>query len=154
MRRHQLITLVAAAIAALGLAAGAWAWLSSHGSGSGSGTTHITLSGVTVTGATANQSLLPTGTATGDINLTLTNGNTSRVHISSLALDTSQGTNGFSSNASGCALSFATQTNGGNGWTLAANGSTSVDLTNSVTMGTTAASACQGKSFTVYLKAS
>jgi hypothetical protein len=76
------------------------------------------------------------------------------VHINSLAIDTSQGSSGFSANAASCALSFATQTNGGNGWTIAPNSSTlAIDLTSSVTMGTSAASGCQGQTFTVYLKA-
>ncbi|HET9720570.1 MAG TPA: hypothetical protein VFP55_10865 [Solirubrobacteraceae bacterium] len=111
------------------------------------------LTNLTVTGDTDTQSLLPTGTATGDVNVTLLNGNSAPVHINTLALDTSQGTAGFSANASGCSLSFAAQSNAGNGWTVPANGSLSVDLTGSVTMGTGAGGGCQGQSFTVYLKA-
>ncbi len=137
----------------LAAGSGASAYLSSHGSGTGNGSVTVALSNLTVTGNTATQSLLPTGSATGDVNVTLNNGNSSRIHINSLALDTSQGVSGFSANASACALSFASQTNGGNGWTISANGSVSVDLTGSVTMGTGAANSCQGQTFTVYLKA-
>jgi hypothetical protein len=145
--------LVLLALAVLVSAGAAGAYLSSSGSGSATASTSVALSNVTVTGAATTQSLLPTGTPTGDVNVTLTNLNSARVHINSLVLDTSQGTAGFSASASACALSFAGQSNGGSGWTIPANGTLSVDLTNSVTMGTGAASTCQGQSFTVYLKA-
>jgi hypothetical protein len=145
--------LVLLALAVLVSAGAAGAYLSSSGSGSATASTSVTLSNVTVTGGATTQSLLPTGTPTGDVNVTLTNLNSGRIHIDSLVLDTSQGTAGFSASASGCALSFASQSNGGSGWTIPANGTVSVDLTNSVTMGTTAASSCQGQNFTVYLKA-
>lgn len=148
-----LVKLIASVLVLLAVAGGATAYLSSTGSGSATGSTSIMLGNVTVTGGLASQSLLPTGTPTGDLNVTLTNGNATRVHINSLVLDTSQGTNGFSSSGATCGLSFASQSNGGSGWTIPANGSVSVDLSNSVTMGTSAPSSCQGQSFTVYLKA-
>ena len=138
----------------LALAAGVWAYFTASGSGSSSGNVRPNRVPVTVTAVTGTQALLPTGSATGDLNVTLHNVESSPVHINSLALDTSQGGGGFGSNASNCALSFTTQTNGGSGWTIAANGTLSLDLTNSVTMGTAAANSCQGQSFTVYLKAS
>jgi hypothetical protein len=140
--------------AMLALAGGALAYFTATGSGASTASANITLSAVTVTGATGTQSLLPTGSPTGDLNVILHNGNAGRIHLSSLVLDTSQGTSGFSANAASCALSFATQNNTGSGWTIAAGGSLPVDLTSSVTMGTTAASSCQGQTFTVYLKAS
>jgi hypothetical protein len=153
VRRRLLVKLSVAAIALLAASGGAMAYLSSTGSGSSTGSTPIALSNITITGGTATQSLLPAGTPTGDVNVTLNNSNSSPVHIDSLLLDTSQGTNGFSSNASACALSFASQSNGGSGWTVPAQGSLAVDLTSSVTMGTSAASSCQGQTFTVYVKA-
>jgi hypothetical protein len=113
----------------------------------------VSLTNLTVTAGTDSQSLLPTGAATGDVAITLVNSNSARVHITSLALDTSQGSAGFSANAASCALSFVAQTNGGSGWTVPANGTLAVDLTSSVTMGTSAPGSCQGQSFTVYLKA-
>ncbi len=152
--RRALIKGTVTILAVLALAGGALAYFTSTGSGAASGDTSISLSGVTVTGTTGTESLLPTGTATGDINLTLTNPNSSSVHINSLALDTGQGVGGFSANAGSCALSFATQTNGGNGWTISDGGSLPLDLTGSVTMGTSAASSCQGQTFTVHLRAS
>lgn len=153
-RGRALAKLLGAVVVALLAATSvAGAYLSSSGSGSATASTSLALSNVSVTGGAASQSLLPTGTPTGDVNVTLTNLNSSPVHIDSLVLDTSQGTSGFSASASACALSFASQSNGGSGWTIPANGSQTVDLTNSVTMGTGAASSCQGQSFTVYLKA-
>lgn len=155
MKRRSLKLASATALVAGTLAAGALAYFTSPGSGSGTGAASVTLNAVTVTASTGTQSLLPTGSATGDVDVTLNNGNTSPIHIGSLTLDTSQGTSGFSANASNCALSFTTQSNGGTGWTIPASSSTaSIDLTNSVTMGTSAASSCQGQTFTVYLKAS
>jgi hypothetical protein len=155
MSRRLRIIFVLAIIAVLVVAGAAFAYLKASGSGSGSGGTNITVSAVTVTTGTNTQSLLPTGSPTGDLNVTLHNSNSSPVHINSLALDTSQGSGtGFGSNATGCALSFTSQNNAGSGWTIAASSTVSIDLTGSVTMGTTAASSCQGLSFSVYLKAS
>jgi hypothetical protein len=136
-------------------AVGAWAFLPSTGSGSGTGSASSTVQPVTISSATATSSLIPTGTASGDVNASVNNPNSFSVHISQITLDTtaSSGTNGFSSNAATCALSFAPQDNGGAGWTLAP-GDTSIDLTGSLTMGTAAANSCQGQSFTVYLAAS
>jgi hypothetical protein len=154
MRLQRLAKLVGPILITLALAGGAWAYLSAGGSRSATAGTNIAVSAVSVTAATATQSMLPTGSPTGDVNVTLHNGNSSPVHISALSLDASQGTGGFGSSGSSCALSFANQSNGGSGWTIAANGSVSADLVNSMTMGTTAASSCQGQSLTVYLKAS
>ena len=153
LSNRRLARLVVPTVVVLALAGGASAYLASSGSGGGSGSAPITLSNLSITGGSATQSLLPTGTPSGDVNVTLNNSNPGPVHINSLALDTTQGTSGFSANAASCALSFTTQTNGGAGWTIPANGSLSVDLTNSLTMGTSAASSCQGQSFSVYLTA-
>jgi hypothetical protein len=101
--------------------------------------------------------------ATSHVVLTATNTNASPVRIDSLSLDTTSGTGGFAVDAghSGCdvnALSFTTQNNGGNGWTIPArvglvNGSLGITLSNAVGMSTSAANACQGATFTVYLVA-
>ena len=63
---------------------------------------------------------------------------------------------------SGCSvatLSYTTQTNGGAGWTVPArvgivDGTLAITLSNALSMGAGAASACQGATFTVYLAAS
>ena len=88
--------------------------------------------------------------------LTVTNPNAAEIRVGSLALDTGQGNGGFAVDGahSGCGLaplSFVTQTNAGAGWTVPASGVLSVTLTNALSMGTGAANACQGASFSVYL---
>jgi hypothetical protein len=55
-------------------------------------------------------------------------------------------------------LSFATQTDGGAGWTVPGkvgntNGTLAVSLTNALAMSLGAANACQGATTTVYLTA-
>jgi hypothetical protein len=89
--------------------------------------------------------------------LTVTNPNSASIKIGSLSLNTSQGTGGFAVDGGhgGCGLaqlSFTTQTNGGNGWTVAGSGTLPVTLTNALSMGAAAANACQGATFTVYLQ--
>jgi hypothetical protein len=135
-------------------AACTFAFWSATGAGAGQAGSLATPAPVTISPATTSQELLPTGAATGDVAVTITNPNPFPVHVNQLALDPVQGTSGYSANAAACELSFAPQTNGGAGWDVPATGSLSVDLTNSVTMGTGAASACQGQSFGVYLAAS
>jgi hypothetical protein len=153
MGRRRLVSIIIAGIAAVVVTGTALAYFTTSGSGSGSGSANVTLGAVTIAAATApSQALLPTGSASGDVKATITNPNTSSTHILSLSLDTTQGTGGFSPNASSCALSFATQTNGGNGWTIAASSPSTIDLTSSLTMGAAAANTCQGQTFTVYLK--
>ena len=104
--------------------------------------------------ATPTAQLYPGGQAT--VVLSVTNSSPATVRFSSLVLDTGQGSNGFGVDGAhaGCGLgtlSFTTQTNGGAGWTVPGNGSLAITLTNALAMGTGAASACQGASFTVYL---
>jgi hypothetical protein len=152
--------IVAVVVVALGGAGVAYAYWTGGGSGAGVGTaattTPLTISSVTPTGT-----LFPGGKT--DVSLTITNPNSARVHISSLALDTTQGTAGFSvdSGHTGCTLStltFTNQTNGGAGWTVAGkvgstSGSLSVTLPTALAMSTGAANACQGATFTIYLVA-
>jgi hypothetical protein len=148
MRRR---TLAAGLIAALVLCASALAYLRTAGSGTATGNVTATRT-VTISGGSSTQTLVPSISATGDVVATVKSTSTSRLHINSLVLDTSRGTAGFSANAAGCAVSYATQSNGGAGWTLAPGATVVVDLTNSVTMGTAAPSTCQGQTFTIYLK--
>lgn len=152
MSKRLANKLLVTIIATLSLAGGALAYFAGTGSGSGAGSASATVQPVTIAAASGNtQALLPTGTSGGDVTATITNPNSSSVHIGTLALDTSQGSSGFSANAAGCALSFANQTNRGSGWTIPAAGHLSVDLTDSLTMGTTAANRCQNQTFDVYL---
>jgi hypothetical protein len=148
MRRR---TLTMTLIAALLICASALAYLRTEGSGTATGNVTATRT-VTISGGSSTETLLPSASATGDVVATVKNTSTSRLHINSLVLDTSRGTAGYSANAAGCAVSYATQSNGGAGWTVAPDATSAVDLTSSVTMGTGAPSTCQGQTFTIYLK--
>jgi hypothetical protein len=149
--------LVVLALAGAGAADAFWR---GSGTGAGSGTAGTTVP-VTLSPGSPTATLFPGGLT--DVVLTVTNPNLFPVRIGSLALDTGQGTGGFAVDAghAGCALStlnFTAQINGGAGWTVpgrvgAVVGTVSVTLANALAMGTGAANACQGASYTVYLAA-
>ena len=156
-RRASLFAamLVLVAAGSIGVASANWA---GSGSGAGSATTGTTLP-VTLSSRSSSGQLFPGGQ--GDVTLTISNPNLAIVRIGSLVLDLGQGIGGFAVDAShsGCAtsaLSFTTQTNGGTGWNVparagAVDGSLAVTLPNALAMGSAAANACQGATFTVYL---
>ena len=153
-RRRSPIALLLTALTLLvgGVAAAYW---STTGGGSATAATGDT-SPLTLTPATPTAQLYPGGQAT--VVLTVTNPNAGQIRVGSLALDTSQGTSGFAVDGGhvGCGLaplSFATQTNGGAGWTVPGSGVLSVTLSNALSMGAGAANACQGAAFSVYLTA-
>jgi hypothetical protein len=86
------------------------------------------------------------------------NSNPFPVHVSSIAIDATQGSSGFTADAghSGCnlgSLSFTTATNGGAGWDVPAGSSVDVDMQNAIAMSGAANDSCQGATFTVYLAA-
>lgn len=152
-RRGFVATVVA--LGAVVTSTGASAYWAGAGNGAGTAATGAAQS-VTLSPATAAAQLFPGGQAA--VSLTITNPNPSSVRVGSLSLDTSQGSGGFAVDGAHatCALSiltFATQTNGGPGWAVAGGGSSSITLNNALSMGPSAASACQGASITVYLKA-
>jgi hypothetical protein len=157
--RALLTSLLLVGLAA-SLSGVAEAYWQGSGSGSGAGSTGTTVP-VTLTPGTPAASLYPGGQA--DVVLTVSNPNASPVHIGSLTLATAQGTGGFAVDPghSGCAvatLAFSPQTNAGVGWTVLGNvgeadGTLSITLPNALAMGATAANACQGAVFTVYLAA-
>lgn len=158
-RRLLLALLLVVPLLVFGGAANAY-WRAA-GAGTGSGAA-ATTTPVTLSAGSPTANLYPGGSA--NVMLTVTNSNSSAVHISTLSLATTQGTGGFSVDAghSGCAvatLSFTTQTNGGAGWNIAAkvgavDGTLAVTLTNALAMGIGAANACQGATAAVYLTAS
>jgi hypothetical protein len=161
MSRTRLVVLVAIVVA-LAIPAGgvAYAYWTSPATGSGGGATG-NLEQLTLSPGTPVADLFP-GAQT-NVVLTASNPNTVATRIGSLALDPSLGTGGFTVDGAhaGCsvaALSFTTQTNGGAGWTVPArvgfiNGSLAISLPNALAMSASAASACQGATFTVYLRA-
>jgi len=156
MSRIKISRLAAVAVTGLlvaGVAAyGAW---SVSGSGTGSASA-ATASSLALTPGTPATALYPNGSA--DVATTIANSNPFPVHVSSIALDSGQGSNGFAVDAghSTCdlsTLSFAAQTNGGSGWDVPANATLDVDATGAVSMSGSAGDACQGASFTLYLTA-
>jgi len=148
--------LAGAASAALVLAGtGAWGWWSDRGSGHGDGGTGAAVT-VALTPGTPATAVLPGGQAA--VASTATNATGADVRLRSLALDTDRGAGGFAVDAghAGCAtssLSFTSQDNGGAGWTVPAGGSVTLQLPAALGMAVDAADACQGATFTVYLKA-
>jgi hypothetical protein len=158
LRRRIVVVLAVLALTLAGSTA--LAYWSATGAGSGAGTTGTTAV-VTLTPGTPTSDMYPGGQ--GDVSAVFDNPNSVRVHIGSLKLSTAQGTAGYTVDAghAGCAtsvLSFATQTDGGAGWTVppksgSTDGSLTVELEDALTMGATAANACQGATFDVYLTA-
>jgi hypothetical protein len=152
LRRTPLVLLVGALLVAI--AGAAFAYWAASGQGSAAATTGGTAA-LTLSPATPTAGLYPGGQAA--VVTTVANPNAATVHVGSLALDSTQGTGGFAVDAahSGCAVStlgFTTQTNGGTGWTVPGQGSLPLSLTGALSMSASAADACQGATFTVYLK--
>lgn len=139
----------------LALAGTAAAYLAAGGSGSASASSSASTDPVTVSAGDVTGEIYPGGSSA--VAVHFSNPNASAVNVRSLALDTSQGTSGFSVDAahSGCnvsALSFTEQDNGGAGYNVAPGGTLDADLANALSMSSSASNACQGASFTVYLK--
>ena len=150
--------IIAIVVVTIGGAGVAYAYWTAGGAGTGIGAAGTTVP-ITLSTGTPTATLLPGGQT--NVVLTMTNPNIARVKVSSLALDTTQGTGGFSVDAghAGCTLStlsFTTQTNGGAGWTIpgkvgTTDGTLAVTLTNSLSMSLSAVNACQGATFTVHV---
>lgn len=137
----------------------AHAYWRAAGSGTGAGATGTTVALVLSPGQ-PGANLYPGGTST--VVLTASNPGTAIVRITSLVLDTSQGTGGLTVDPShaGCApsaLGFTTQTNGGAGWSVpartgAVDATLAISLVDAIWLNVDAADACQGVQATVYLK--
>jgi hypothetical protein len=155
MRRPKLKIMAAAVVVptvAAAVAYGAW---TANGTGQGT-VTAGTSAAVTLTPAVPSDSLYPTASAR--VATTVANPNPYAVHVSSITLDTTQGTGGFAvdgahSTCNLASLSFTAQTNGGNGWDIAANDDVELQLDDAVAMSNAALDACQGATFTVHLSA-
>jgi hypothetical protein len=153
-RRRGLLVTALLPVLVVGATGVAFAYWTKAGGGSGAATTGTTQA-VTLTPGTASSQLYPGGASA--VAVTVTNPNPGSVKVGSFSLDTTQGSSGFAVDSGhlGCGLAtlgFTTQTNGGAGWTIPASGSSVLSLAGSLSMSTTAANACQGASFTVYLK--
>jgi hypothetical protein len=153
-------TVVVSVIATLSVGTAAIAYWTVAGSGSTAGASAVAQA-LTLTPGTTSQQLYPGGRA--DVALTLSNPNAFTVRVSSLSLDPTLGTGGFTVDGghTGCgvaALQFDAQSNAGVGWTVppkvgAVDGALGVDLLNALYMAANAGNACQGATFTVYLTA-
>lgn len=156
MNRKRLVRIAVTAVVGLSIAgAAAYAAWSVSGSGRGSASA-ATAQGLTLTAGSASTALYPGATA--DVDTSASNTNPFLVHVTSVALDTTKGQNGFDVDAghSACnlsSLSFTTATNGGSGWDVSANSSTDIDAAGSIAMDSSANDSCQGATFTVYLTA-
>ena len=145
-----------AVIATLVAAIGALAYLSGSGFGFASAVVGTT-NAVTISPGTATTGLYPGGSA--DVAVSISNPNSTAVHLPSLVLDTSQGTGGFAVDGPdpGCnlgSLSFdGPQTDSGGDFVVPANGTLGRDLSGAVSMDVSAVNACQGLTFKVFLKA-
>jgi hypothetical protein len=156
-RRHRAVTLLLVVWPTCGVALAAWSATGMGGADAGTGTTLA----VTLAPGTPTAGLYPGGR--GDVVLSITNPNPSAVTVGSLALDPGQGDGGFAVDAGhpGCSAStftFATQTNGGAGWSVpgrlaGVDGSRTVTLVGALSMRVDAGNGCQGVTATVYLVA-
>jgi hypothetical protein len=157
---RRWVRVAAVAVGALALGGGVFAYFTATGSGQA----RASITGadpVTITAATPTTALYPGGSA--DVAATIDNPNPFPVHLPSLVLDTSQGTdNGFSETGAQGACDLSTlsfngpQTDGGNDFVVpkkdVSDGTLDLDLPDALSMGTHAQTGCQGATFTVYLK--
>lgn len=153
-RRRALLVaalLTAFAVTATGMA---FAYVTRSGGGSGSAAT-ATTQPLVVSKGTAGHDLYPGGTSA--VEITVTNPNPGPVNANSLVLDTTRGTGGFAVDAGHTAcgvgsLTFINQTIGGAGVAVPSGGPWPYSVASSLKMSTDAPNACQGATFTIYVK--
>ena len=141
------------------LGPGAFGYWVATGSGAGGAPT-TSSQRLVLTPGTPSTSVHPGGSA--DVAVRISNGNGHQVRVSSLALSTTEGTGGFAVDAGHAScdlstLSFTAQDNGSAGWTVparsgGADGTLDLSLTGALSMSSSAADACQGATFQVYLR--
>ncbi|HET6562527.1 MAG TPA: hypothetical protein VFG72_11685 [Marmoricola sp.] len=160
-RRASTRSVVAAALVAVAIGGGgaASAYWAGLGTGTASGAT-ATTTAVTLTPGTATASLHPGGT--GDVSAEARNPGSAEVVVPSLELDTTQGSLGLAVDADhpDCpttAFTFATQDNGGAGWTVPGrsggqDGELVLTLPHALRLAADAPNGCQGATVTVYLR--
>src|SRR5262249_35460461 len=143
---------LAVALIASAAAGTSRAYFTAPGTGTGTAAAANALR-VTLTPATPTAELYPGGSA--DVALAVSNPNAGTVVIPSFVLDTSRGDDGLDvdDDHGGCNLSALTFTGAAGSWTIPAHaGSFTIDSPGAVALSTSAADACQGATFTVYLK--
>jgi hypothetical protein len=158
-RKRASMLLVAIAIA-VAVAAAAFAYWG--GSGNGEAMTVLpNVQSITLQPGTQSAQLYPGGESS--VSVVLSNPNSTFVQVGSIVLDPGAPQPfAVDSSHSDCgisALSFIPQDNGGAGWQIppragSTDGSLAIDMPEAMKMSVAAASACQGASFTVQLKAS
>lgn len=152
-RTRAWLVAAVAVTAVVGAGGTAHAYWTTRGAGSGTSSTATAATSVTLSAGTATGALRPGGTVT--LATTASNPNATPLRISSLVLDTTRGSSGFAiTGASGtCSASSFAFTASATGWTVPANGSTTISLPGALTMATAAPTGCQGATVTVYLQA-
>lgn len=159
MTRHTRLTLaIVATLVAGSLAIGGTAAALQSTSGAGTGTSLTgSVDPIALAPGTAGANLYPGATTA--VTTVATNPNPGPVRIVRLELDTTQGTGGYlirnssGVTVAGCASTSFTFTPQTTGWNLAGNTAVTISLPGALAMATSAASACQGVTITVYLRA-
>lgn len=123
----------------------AWAWWSTSGAGTANGSAIATVA-LTTTASTANATTLVPGGAA-DLVVTVTNPNSRAVTLTSATLDSSRTVT--VAGAVGPCTAPPLAVSATLDQPLAAGATTTVTLPSAVTLGASAASGCQGASFTV-----
>jgi hypothetical protein len=162
-RRPRRVAALLSVLAGLGtvlVAQWAFGYWTASATGTGAGATGSDVV-LTFSAGTPTSTLYPGGSAA--VALTVRNPTYASVTIGSLWLDATRGTGGLAVDGahSGCSvatLGYSTQDNGGSGWSVparvgATDGTLALSLPGALSMGTDAADACQGATFTVYLRA-
>ena len=147
--RAWLVAAVAVA-AVVGVGGTAHAFWTSRGAGTGSSTTGSATQSVTLSAGSATGALRPGGSVT--LATTASNPNAAPVRISSLVLDTTRGIS-IAGASGACPTSAFAFTPSSAGWTVPANGSTTISLPGALSMATDAPTGCQGATVTVSLQA-
>jgi hypothetical protein len=151
-----LVIVLGVIAASTGIVAAFWG-----GAGAGTGSANAgTALALTISGGSPSSQLYPGGAA--GVSVMVSNPNLFPIRLRSLTIDDARGSAGFSVDAGhlGCStavLSLADSDNGGAGWTIpaksgAVDGTLAAELVNAVSMTSSASAACQGATFTVYVK--
>jgi hypothetical protein len=146
----------ACTVALLAVVGGALAYYTTAGSGTGSASIGSPAE-LTIIASTPASGLLYPGSTHGEVDATISNPNPFPVRVNSLVLD---GGGIVPEGAPGCdasVLHYTAQDDAGQGWDVparvgATDGELDVQLTDAISMDSSAQNECQGASFTVHLQ--